>query len=672
MRVTKAGVFGIIIALFAITMTIHYMSFEENIYYWDYNGYWRSWQTFSTEFSSRPFHSFLDIRHSVRHDDYNILPVSITAIFSLLPVNSRLAYILSIVIAYLIPSVIMFSALCRRFGNYNTLNDKVMALTLAVTFSAFWAPSLRGYPDICGLLFVIGSVLYSINADFGTQPRVKKALMLGFLLWAPFLMRRWYAYTIVTLYISLPILNYLLFAKEYYGWKRILNIVIHFFIAGVFSCVLALIFQLPLLKRIISTNYAYIYSAYQSSFNESVHSLLIFTGVYLLPFIVLGIVVSCLPGRKNSLIFVLFCVFNLLFSFFLFTRTQSPGIQHAIPFTLWALLIAGQGLLWMMAKLKNDIAQWIMVVVIAAGALIIQFHTLFDLRVPKLIENIMPKQALPMRVQNYPEYLALDHDIEQLTAGGEKLTVLSSNDVLNDDMLNTISDLRLKNRINYIGQVDLRDGINFAALNSKYFIVTDPVQIHLRADGQRVITVPTESLLEHQNIGQAFRPLNREYKLNNKVTARIYERTRSFTPKEVNDFLNIFYQYYPQWKQIYNQGFDTASLSAIVHKGDEWGQFVIVDNNTVYAHPGEHTPTQVNWELNGVRQLVIKSLNKSCNVDDTIHISISGSGLPTADINVAKGAEAVLNVAPWDGKTSTLTISKNHSSGCDSINIFAR
>ncbi len=672
MRLSKASAFGIIITLFAIALTVHYMSLEENVYYWDYNGYWRPWQDFSSGFASRPFHSFLDIRHSVRHNDYNILPIAITAIFSILPVNSRLAYILSIVIVYLIPSVIMFSVLCRRFGDYQSLTDKVMALTLAVTFSAFWAPTLRGYPDICGLLFVIGSVLYCINFDMGAQRRVKKALMLGFLLWAPFLMRRWYAYTVVTLYISLPVLNYLFFAKGNYGRKRIINIVTNFFIAGVFSCVLALVFQLPLLQRIISTNYAYIYSAYQAPFNSSVHSLLIFNGIYLLPFVVLGIVVSCLPGRKSSLIFTLFCAFNLLFSFFLFTRTQTPGIQHAIPFTLWVLLIAGQGLLWLMAKLKNNIAQWIMIVVIAAGSLIILFHTLFDFKVPNLITNSMPNQAQPLRVENYPEYLALDHDIERLTAEGDKVTVLSSNEVLNDDMLNTISDLRLENRITYTSQVDLRDGINLKALNSKYFIVTDPVQIHLRADGQRVIIVPTEALLKHQNIGQAFKLLNREYKLNDKVSARIYERTRPFTPQEVDDFLSTFYQYYPQWKQTYSQGFATAFLSAIVHKGDRLGLFDVINNSTIYAHPGETTPTQVTWRLNGIKQLLIKSLGTNCDVDDTVHVSISGSGISSSEVNVAKGAEAILNIEPWNGKLSTLSISKNHSSGCDSLNIFAQ
>lgn len=672
MKISKSPILITTIALITLIIATYYVHSEQNIYYWDFNGYWRLWQDFGAQFSHHPLQALNDVRHSIRNDDYNTLPVAITAIFSVLPVSSRMSYILSLFICYFVPSVVIFSLLCRRFSGDNSLTAKVLTLMLAATFCAFWAPTLRGYPDICGLIFVMLSVSYCAKNDLSMQQQAKQAMILGIVLWGPFLLRRWYAYTVVSLYFSLPILNFFLHAKGNYSWKRVSYLSLNFCIAGITSCVLAIIFQGPLLKRIIATNYAYIYSAYQSSFTYSVESLLKFSGPYLLPLLLFGILAACFGGNKSQRTFVFFCLFNLLFSFFLFTRTQSPGMQHIMPFAMWSLLVAGQGLLWILGKLSQQSSKWGMITLVTVVALLIQLHTLFGFKLLQSVNNMLPIETLPMHVDHYPDYIALEKRITQLTEHGDKVTVFSSNDVLNDDMLNTLSHRNLENSITYTSQVDLRDGINLNALQSRYVIVTSPVQIHLNADGQRVITIPVEAILNHQNIGQAFKRMQPEYKLSNGVSAWVYQRVRSFTPQEVQDFLQSFYQYYPQWKSIYSQAIVLSSMSAQVKEGDVWGAFSVNEDGVIYTHPGENTPTQITWVLNGVNQLLITSINTNCNQQDTIKVAISGAGLPSSRVDVQKGQKAVLDITPWQGKLSTLSISKNHSAGCDSLNITGK
>lgn len=649
-----------------------YVCQEENIYYWDFNGYWRFWQDFGAQFSHHPLSAINGVRHSIRHDDYNTLPVAVTSIFGIIPLSSRLSYILSLFTFYFVPAAIMFSLLCRQFTRVDTPVIKVLSFMLAATFSAFWAPALRGYPDICGLAFVILSVYYCTKKDFGLHLAVKNALLLGLILWMPFLLRRWYAYTIVSLYVSLPVMSFFLHSGYAYSWKKVKNLLTNFFIAGITSCLLAVIFQGPLLKRIIETNYAYIYSAYQSSFSYSVESLMNFSGLYLYPLMALGILAICFAGSRSQRILVVFCLFNLCFSFFLFTRTQSPGMQHIMPFALWELLVAAQGIFWLVSKVSHKAVQWVLTLVLSVLALAIQLHTLFGYPLPDRIAKNLPVETLPMHVDNYKDYLALEKTVNQLTAHGDKVTVLSSNQVLNDDMLNTLSHRQLEDRITYNSQVDLRDGINMLALQSKYVIVTDPPQIHLRADGQRVITVPVEAILDHQNIGQAFVRMEPGYVLDNGVKAWIYQRVRPFTSEEIGDFLQIFYQYYPQWKAIYSQGIKSALISAKIQKGDIWGAFSVDNAGVIYAHPGEHTPTTVTWVLNGIRKLQIISLSTSCNAQDTVKVTLSGADLPSEEVDVSKGKQVTLDVTRWQGKLSTLSISKNHSSGCDSLNIIAQ
>jgi len=660
-----------IIAVAAITLIIvtYYVSSEQNIYFWDYNGYWRFWQDFGAQFSHHPLEALTDVQKSIAHDDYNIFPVAITAIFGLLPLPSRLAYILSLFFCYFIPSVVIFSLICRRFSGDFSLTAKALSLLLVATFSAFWAPTLRGYPDICGLIFIMLSVLYCANNDLSIPKKVKQGIILGGMLWAPFLMRRWYAYTIVSLYLSLPVLNFLLHAKGNYSTRRAWHLLLTFFIAGTTSCVLAVTFQGPLLKRIVSTNYSYIYSAYQSGFIYSIENLLKFSGPYLLPLLLFGFFTASLGSNKPQRTFVLFCLFNLFFSFLLFTRTQSPGMQHIMPFAMWGLFIVGQGLLWLLGKIRQQSSQWGMVTLVSVVALFILLHTLFGFKLPQVVNKILPVETLPMQVDNYPNYLALEKTIAKLTENGDKVTVFSSNNVLNEEMLNTLSHRQLENRIAYTSQVDLRDGINFNALKSRYVIVTNPVQIHLHTDGQRVISQPVQAILNRQNIGQAFERMQYEYKLSSGVSAWIYQRVRPFTKLEIHDFLQDLYLYHPQWKAIYPQDIISAAMSAKVKNGDIWGGFYVNNDGVIYAHPGENTPTQVTWLLSNIKQLRITSINTNCNQQDTVKVTISAPGLPSAQVEVPKGQDVLLNVTPWQGILSTLSISKNHASGCDALSI---
>jgi hypothetical protein len=110
-------------------------------------------------------------------------------------------------------------------------------------------------------------------------------------------------------------------------------------------------------------------------------------------------------------------------------------------------------------------------------------------------------------------------------------------------------------------------------------------------------------------------------------------------------------------------------MSANVQKGDIWGAFDITSNGEIFAHPGEHTPTRVEWILKGIDQLRIKSVNTVCNQGDSVLVEIAGPDLPSMHVTIPKGGEKLIDVRPWEGKVSTLTISKNQNSGCDGLNI---
>lgn len=660
------------ILLVVVIQTSIFIAHEQNIYYWDFNGYWRMWEEFCATFPNEPINSIRTVFHSIRHDDYNSLPVAITSWFYLFNLPSRLSYITSLAVMYLFPTVILFHLLCKRFSDNHSFGWLLLSCILPLTFVAFWAPTLKGYPDISGLIPIIAALLYVSSSDFGDKVKIKKALVTGLLLWSPFLLRRWYAYTVVSLYISLPVLNYFLYNNAKHSFGRVAIIIKNFFVAGIFSVLLTLIFQGALIKRVIATDYATIYSAYQSSLSHSIENLYNDIGLYLFPFIIIGLLSIFRSKDRNDKILIIFSAFNLVFSFFLFTRTQSPGVQHCLPFALWALIIATLGLKTLLHLATSKTYQYSMLIAVTGLCFFINYTSLFSAKQYTTIDKLLPIKSLPIHVDNFNNYVTLVKNIESLTQGNEKVTILSSSSVLNDDMINTISYRKLTGKIAYASQVDLRDGINIESLLSKYFVVADPIQTHLTPDGQRVITIPANEILSGDGIGAAFRRIGPAYKLSDGVTAYIYERTRSYTDKEIKNFFSLFYKHYPQWEQVYGKGLYYPFLSASVVVGDTWGKFTISDNGEIDAHPGDNTPTTAKWILTGVNTLVFDSYNTTCSNADGVDIKISNDEGKSSNVYIKNGSSGIMDVEEFSGKESTIEILKHEYSACDSIKITAK
>lgn len=663
----------LLIILFVIGHTFYYVGSEHNVYYWDYNGYWRLWQDITLQIMHQPFKAFKFILASINSNDYNVLPVVVPTIFSGLPFSSRMSYILSLSVFYYIPVILLFSYIYYNFiaSSERKFSDLVISLLLPATFVAFWIPILAGYPDICGLVFVLLALLYQFKFDIGNKIYIKKMLVLGILLWSPFLLRRWYAYTVVSLYISLPILNYFLFFDKTRIWFRMRAIIQNFLISGVTSFVFALAFQNGLIRRIVTTNYSDLYAAYQGGLGYSIKSLFNSCGYYVLPFVILGVLLCLFTKNIKQKSFIIFCVFNLLFSFFLFTRTQSPGEQHNLPFALWILFIVCYAVTWLKNLISSKFYSATFVTAIICCLGYIDQKSLFDRGgYTVLQDDFFPSKHLPLRVGNYQAYLDFTKDIKQLLGAKKTITVLSSNQILNDDMLNTLSDRTLSSQIVFASQVDTRDGIRANSFMSDYILLVDPPQTHMGETNQRVITIPVHNLMKHESIGQAYSVVGHGYKLDNNATAWIYKKDRSFTPSEVDTFFSQYYQYYPQWKELYSHGLMRAIFGASITKGDTFGDFSINDSNGyISAHPGEHTPTIVEWVLKNISKLRIQSTNNQCNQQDIIKVLISGENAPSKEVDIPHGGEVIVDMTPWQNILSRMVIEKNKSSGCDALRI---
>ena len=160
------------------------------------------------------------------------------------------------------------------------------------SFIPFVTPTLRGYPDIIGMipLSLCCLILFKVNIlKYQGARFVLLAIAMGVLLWLPFAFRRWYAYSVVSLFVTLPFLNTFLFGEAArFSKERIFKYFIFFTLSGLVVIFLVCVFQFELAERILTTNYSDIYSAYKATEQATFFITLNYAGLYLLPLIVLG------------------------------------------------------------------------------------------------------------------------------------------------------------------------------------------------------------------------------------------------------------------------------------------------------------------------------------------------------------------------------------------------
>lgn len=552
----------IVMLIFLGFTVVAYVGMETALTYsWDNAGYYRSFIAYARDFNIKNLFDSLD------HSNYNPAPVLLPALLGKLFPATRPAYLLLLTVLYYIPFVYLFTYVAGLFFADREDSARTLFLLLTAVFVAsapcFFAPVLRGYPDICGLLFVLLALVFCYKRDL-TELNVKAAIILGLCLYLPFLLRRWYAYTIITLFITLPFLN-LRFYRERTAVrgeakKQAENLLLNFLLAALVAFLLSFVLQKSLVLAILHTDYRVVYAGFQTAFSVAVQRLLQTAGLWILPLFILGLYKSLSQIKSKASALVLFAFFNLVISFFLFTRVQSPDIHHMLSFSLWINLIASFGIIQILHLLRNDpcLRTGFIVLIVSfsvlANEVVFFEHRVFNEKLAFLTESgLFPRRCYPIRVDNLQEYIRLGQTLKQLTRGHkDKIYIVSSNDVLNSDM-QFLRDGELSQRVLWTNDVDLRDGFPARLLLAKYIVVTNPLQIHLPAYAQRVISIPRDSIVNQKNIGRAYAKTNYEFMLHNHVQAVIYEKKRPCSLNEVSEFLRSFYEFYPGWKARYEQ-----------------------------------------------------------------------------------------------------------------------
>lgn len=536
----------ITIGVFLSLFVYNYVQQEHPAYLWDWGFYYDLYQDYGATLLSDPSQWVTDLRRSISKQDYNASSIALLTPVYLIGGATRVAYIMGIVGLFVIPAALTAAALSIRANDTTVRPVSVITVAiLCIMCPALWHSSLRGMPDIVGLIPLGIATTIIIKSDYLEHNRLRNAALIGLLVWLSFMLRRWYAYAGLALLLCTFGAILIRSTLKGFSTREVIKKLTPLLIVAAVGGTMLLVFQFSLTKRVITSSYSDLYQGYQAPLSESIRRILDRSGYLFFILVILGLVLSAI--RRNHA--VLFCGITSVVTFILFTRTQAPSVQHGMPVIFFLLPAFTYPFLLILSRLRYGLSRLVfsMVTIILCGAIFSVSFIPSAHRALPLIAKIAPQELYhPLKIDNFEEYQRLIAKLHDLTKGDEKFSVIASSGILSDSLLRAL-DNSLTPKIEWASQVDERDGFQLNILRVEYTVVATPTPLHLPITSQRVISIPAEQILSSTGIGNNYKKLSGPFHLGGGHDAYIYIKNRELTKDAIDQLALAFKQHHPNW-----------------------------------------------------------------------------------------------------------------------------
>jgi hypothetical protein len=691
----------IFIFVMAVGFAVFYVSGEDGIYLWDYHNYCDKYKELGFSLMHGDVRNVVWMIGNILKSWYNVTPVILLQPFFLLFNESRSGYIAAIVVFYLIPTAFISAYLGSLIGHIGRttlvqskrLQSFIILLMLAITYPPYWIPSLRGYPDIAGLIPLGLATIIVLRSDSSRDLSIQRAAALGFLLWVPFLFRKWYAYAIVAFYISAFFYS-IVTSGGLNGGRlgRLKCITATYATAASSTLAFALLFQPLLVLEGLQTDLQDILQSYQISGIEHIESFINFFGPVNLLVASIGLAVGI--DNRASRPVTLFVFLNLSILYVLFTHTQYFGPHHYLPVAFWIFSLDAVAICFFIKKISNAAEACVAAFLVS---LLIFWGTFFPLPgwARQSVGWLLPQaKHYQLKFPNRRDYDALVADVERLTAGGDKLTVFDYgydgyDDVMSDELLSALIGQQSNKWLVRTAHIDKRDKFQIEPLLARYAIVPDPLNtanlehpalpplpISMKARAvilEQVQVAPGQRIREGRGIGAAYRRLPTNYKISSNAVVHIFEKVRPFTLAEIDELLEHFFHTYPEWRTNYN--FARVLLASDLNLIDRpWKiQFILPDELRIW--PGKALSTRMSLPYSIVKAGHIKAFLVStkhkwseCSEQESLAVTFEiGSTLIWQ--GEASPSDSVVPLTGRDGDVVSFKVGPAAQAGCEYLSV---
>ncbi|MEG3954005.1 hypothetical protein [Microcoleus sp. herbarium2] len=546
------GFFLFLVVLVTVAVTSIYVSREHTFYWWDYAGYNTATVNTANLFRDSPDKAWRGVIESLSKEKNLLISLPLVP-FILLFGESRLSYILSVSLIYVLPFRLLLGAISAKLIPVYSRRVFWSTVLLSLLIPMSWIPTLRGYLDTGGCVFVALAILVYLQ-----DVKLKswwKIPLIGFLLAAAILLRRHFAYSAIAFFGAATLQVFIEFIVLIYRRETALSssedkdLAVSFFYRCLFesgvklgliaatSLTILMLVAGDFTRSALTVDYRNLYVAWSLPVNDILTRYADFYGLGTWLLVLIGFSAGILtrilvPGAA---IFVsLFGVLSLIewllvlrYGYLHYTIHVTPIALLGLSTFFWTtwLTLKGKVRYFMLG------AAGLYLVVNAAVGLLplkIDLSRLFMANFPPLVRS------------DYDEVVKLVDFLRKLAPNEQPIYIVGASNNFNANILRQAN--RKLNppegwwKLNTIGrpQIDSRDTYPLPELlQSQYAVVAVPFQQVLPSDEQvlrsheqDVVKVVYDAFTQNWEIARDFQLLPEQFKLENGVTVSVYRRVR--------------------------------------------------------------------------------------------------------------------------------------------------
>ena len=541
-----------VLVLATVAISSIYVSSEHTFYWWDYAGYNTATVNTANLFRDSPNRAWREVIQSLSKEKNLLITLPLVPFIRLFG-ESRLSYILSVSLIYVLPFRLLLGAISAQLIPVFPRRVFWSTVLLSLLVPMSWIPTLRGYLDTGGCVFVALAILvYLQDVNLKSWWRIP---LIGFFLAAAILLRRHFAYSAIAFLgaatlqaiIEFMILIYrrqteFLSPKGKdtvvpFPYRGLLESGIKLGLIAATSLTVLMLVAGDFTRSALTVDYGNLYAAWSLPVNDIVIRYASFYGLgtWLLVLIGFsaGIVTRILvPGAAVflSLFGVLSLVEWLLvlrYGYLHYTIHVTPIALLGLSTFFWTTWLTLRGKL---RYLMLGAASLYLMVNVAVGLIPVKVD----------LSRLFVSNFGPLVRSDYGEVVKLVGFLRKLAPNQEPIYVVGASNSFNANIL------RQANRkvdppedwwkLNTIGrpQIDSRDTYPLPELlQAQYAAVATPFQQVLpgdeqvlRSHEQDVVKVVYDAFTQNWEISRDFELLPQRFKLENNVTVSVYRRVR--------------------------------------------------------------------------------------------------------------------------------------------------
>lgn len=540
-------IFIVLICIFIVGLYIFYLKNENTIKTWDRSCYWttliRQRGYINTEGIKD---NIMRIYNSINYDDYNLLPSTILMPVYLLLDNSYLSYIMSVVLLYLIPLMIVAYLLFKKKCDKTSLISCILFMVPILFSVQLHYPIMSGYLDIVGVLLAFSIIYNNYGYDF-KKLDLKKNIISAVLICVLAVIRRYYLFFVVGYFGALFItylVNDVILKKEFKTFlTRIKNIAI---LGFTFTIPIVILFY-KMIYRIVANNYSFMYSAYaDGGWIVTFKYLFGYLGIITLIMFIGGIVISILKHKNEKKINDFIVLLTGLIALFLFLRTQNMGCQHVYILLPTFLYFITTFTVEIYQLLNKKILKIIYVVVIIL-LIILNFFMQFSSNTYPIFTNIKTPYKDKYR-QNIRETMEFIN--ENVYETNSKIYIVASGHIYNSETFKNYDLPDMSKYDNYVNvpNVDLRDGFSTELFEAEYLMTITPAEYHLNPKDQQVVGIVFDAV-EGGILDDVYE--NVFTKQVEEITIKIYKKINDYSIDNMRYFIDKFDESYSDHPELF-------------------------------------------------------------------------------------------------------------------------